>query len=254
MKAIAIIQARSTSTRFPGKVLAELYKDVTVLDVLIARLRLCANLDEITFKCTNNKGVIIAIPNNDCDLYERCYENEIPYFKGSKNNVMERVLNCAEEYGADIIVDITADCPFVDTYHVDALISMVKEGYYDYASNIDPRTWPDGFDVQVYKTKLLRKIYEYNPNAPHCGWQILNNKQMLLMNNIRFFNLHAPQQLTFPEMRLTLDTKEDLAVLREVYEGVKWDASAIEIINFMRQNPELQKINSHCKPKNPSEG
>jgi spore coat polysaccharide biosynthesis protein SpsF len=255
MKAIAIIQARSTSTRFPRKVLAKLNKNTTVLDLLTSRLRSCKNLDWIPFLNTQIPGIIVAIPNNDCMLIKYCKEEDTLYFQGSENNVMKRVLDCAKEYEADIIVDITADCPFVDPYHVDALVSMVKDGYYDYASNIDLRTWPDGFDVQVYKTELLQTVYNINPNAPHCGWQILNNKHQLIEERkVGFFNLAAPRQITFPEMRLTLDTKEDLEVLREVYKGVKWHASAIEIINFMRQNPELQKINAHCKPKDPMEG
>lgn len=254
MKVAAIIQARSASTRLPNKVRRKL-GHLPAIDHLQKRLNRCDNLD----------AVIMAIPLEDESLKGYCNVKKWQVFGGHPENVRARVLDCTRWYDIDIIVDITADCPLVDPGHVDDLVSMVKNYGYDYASNINPRSFPDGFDVQVYKTKLLQEVHDMIPlNAPHVGWQIITrmiNPTITWTSNIvsespavSSFNLEAPPQFTFPEMRLTLDTKEDAEVLDQLFIAGAANWSAIEIIAYMVRNPKLQEINKHVRTKAPEEG
>ena len=253
MKTAAIIQARSTSTRFPGKVLTKFTlpsgSQITNLDLLTYRLKRVNNLDDI----------IIAIPVQDLPLINYCTLHGFQYYEGHPTNVRERVIKCAKENDVDIIVDITADCPFVDPNHVHDLICVMKySNSIIYASNIEPRTWPDGFDVQVYRTRSLiwgneKQSYEIAPNVGYhllCMVKLFHSE----LSSIVMFNLSSPNVLTFPEMRLTLDTPEDAKVLDHVLHALGPKASAIEIILYMIRHPEIREINKHIKPKDPSEG
>ena len=125
-KVAAIIQARLASSRFPKKILTPL-AGPSALHQLITRLRAARLLNDI----------IVAIPDNEPSLEAYCRLSTVSYAKGSPDNVCERVLKAAAEHGVVTVVDITADCPLVDPYHVDALICMSAS--YDYCSNIDPR-------------------------------------------------------------------------------------------------------------------
>jgi len=240
-KVAAIIQARLASSRFLKKILTPL-AGPSALHQLITRLGMARLLDDI----------IMAIPDNEPDLEAYCRLSTINYTRGSPDNVCERVLKAAAEYGVTTIVDITADCPLVDPYHVDALICMSAS--YEYCSNIDPRSWPDGFDVQVYGTELLRTTHAQNPSAPHTGWQILNLLYKGELMGINTFNLHAPPEIECPEMRLTLDTPQDALVLNRVFKDLGPYASAIEIINYITEHPEVRALNSSIRPKRPEEG
>ena len=245
MKTATIIQARSTSTRFPGKVLAHLgNRNIKTLDLLTQRLS--------PFIQT-----IIAIPEGDQSLIDYCKDNgRLHYYEGDPINVRKRVLDAAHHYRIDTIIDITADCPLIDPYHVKILRELVESGSYHYASNVFPRSWPDGFDVQVYSTRLLQKAHNIIPHAPHCGWQIMNlyKQNELFHRDFKWFNYPAPPQMKCPKMRLTLDTPEDAIVIGNVIDNLTIGANAIKIINYMQQHPEIQAINKNIRTKHPSEG
>ncbi len=230
------------STRFPGKALARL-GNCRALTHLLSRLDMTKHVDIIR----------LAVPVQDRELIDHCKQNDILYFEGDPENVRRRVLGCAIWNNADIIVDITGDCPLVDPHHVDELITMVRDYDYEYASNIDPRSWPDGFDVQVYHTSTLQVVHDMYPEAPHVGWQILN---LIYRGEICLdtFNLPAPPQLAFPEMRLTLDTPEDAEVLSQVFRDLGTYPSAIEVVAYMLKHPKLQEINRDVRTKTPEEG
>jgi spore coat polysaccharide biosynthesis protein SpsF (cytidylyltransferase family) len=240
-KVAAIIQARLASSRFPKKVLTNLGGH-SALHQLVLRLKAARKLDDI----------IIAIPDNEENLAAWCRLTGMTYTKGSPDNVCERVIKAAIDHGVTTIVDITADCPLVDPYHVDALVTMSRT--YDYCSNIDPRSWPDGFDIQVYGAELLERVHSQDPEAPHTGWQILNLIYKAELVGVNCFNLPAPPQLECPEMRLTLDTPQDARVLGKVFDDLGTYPSAIEIINYITEHPEVRAMNESIRPKRPEEG
>ena len=113
----AIIQARLTSTRLPRKVLKE-FKGLSVIEIIVARLKKSKKLDEI----------IVAIPNNkeNDELKDLLRAKDIKFFVGSENDVLERLHNCAIQYNLTTIVRITGDCPFVDPMLVDTFLEKLN--------------------------------------------------------------------------------------------------------------------------------
>ena len=111
-----IIQARMGSTRLPGKILKFLDKDEKVLDVLIKRMKLCKQVDEIIIATTPDK--------QNSQIIEVAKTHNVSYFIGSEKNVLKRYYKCAKENTIDVVLRITSDCPFVDPKIVDDMIDF----------------------------------------------------------------------------------------------------------------------------------
>jgi len=241
MKTAAIVQARMGSTRLPGKVLMEI-EGQTVLQRLIDRLSLSKELDQIIVAT----GFDFA---ND-EIRRWCYNNDITYHSGPEDDVLQRVLITAQFYKVDRIVDITGDCPLVDYRHIDSICQDM--GVARYGSNIIPRTWPDGFDVQVFSTETLEAVDATlafdDPLREHVGWTVYSVAKGLMK-----YNYIAPLGKRYPLWGLTLDTQEDLELIEQVFRYfLHKDFSAIEVIEFIEANKHLLDINSHIQRKEPA--
>ena len=149
MKIAAIVEARMASKRLPGKVLLKA-KNITMLDHLIDRLKKVKIIDEIIVATTINPL--------DQEIIDFCEAKEIRYYRGSEDDVMGRVIGAAEYCNADIIVEITADCPIIDPSIVEQIINIYLFNNVDYVSNANIRSYPDGMDTQVYSIDIL-KLY-----------------------------------------------------------------------------------------------
>ena len=146
MKVVAIIQARMGSTRLPGKVLKKIV-GIPAIEILLTRLSHSELINEICIATSHN------IENDQlCDAIEQLGYRVI---RGSETNVLQRYWVAAEATSADIIVRITGDCPVVDPKLVDKVIELYLRADVDYASNIDPPTFPDGLDVEVFGRSSL---------------------------------------------------------------------------------------------------
>lgn len=248
-KVVAIIQARMNSTRLPGKALADIHGK-PVLQWMIERVQMAKNVDQI----------VVATTKNSPDIINWCHLNNQRLFIGDENNVLERVFTTALSFSADIIVDLTGDCPLVDPKHIDQLVHCVTHRGKDYASNIRPRMWPDGFDTQAYTRQVLTFLHEKVKDPAyrtHTGWNI-NNTQ-IDTGVFSTYNL-APKKSWHcrPEMRLTLDYAEDLQVISSVIKHFSIDLgkryySAEDIIDYVLQN-EYILVNRECETKKPGEG
>ncbi len=249
-KVAAVIQARMNSSRLPGKVLLPL-AGKSALQCMIERVQRAEGIDQI----------IVATPHSTINflIWDLCEDMGISIFCGSENDVLSRVLDTAHFFNVDIIVDLTADCPIVDHRHITQLVKTVKRGVkpwrrtVDYASNIYPkRSWPDGFDVQVYKTRALRKAKQWFAPPHHVGWNIAQYPESFRLDNK---GLPAPLWLWWPDLRLTLDTRQDYVVLDKIFNhfGDK-DFTAEDAIMLMRQKLEWQEINKDVRTKTPEEG
>lgn len=254
MKKVAIIQARMDSSRLPGKVLFRL-GDYKVLELVHDRVRK-SNIDEIVVATTWNPL------DNEIELF--CENNSIKCFRGSEDDVLDRVYNCAHKHNADILIEITADCPFVDYRHINEMLGFFdnNDAAFQYVSNCFPRSWADGFDVQIYNYFVLYSLEvlknnknNKNINREHVGWNIQNCDENKYSN---FKHYPAPQKYRLPHIGLTLDTKEDFELLTQVSQllidkKIRLDeVSAIEIIDLLLEKPELSKINEQIKRKIPS--
>jgi spore coat polysaccharide biosynthesis protein SpsF (cytidylyltransferase family) len=150
-KVLAIVQARYDSTRLPGKVLKKL-NNKSILEIIIKRLSKCKNISKIIVACSNNK--------NDVKIINLCKKLKIDFFIGSEHNVLERFYKATVKFKGLNILRITADCPFVDYVIVDKIINNFFLNNYDYASNIDPPTFPDGLDAEIFTFNVLKETYK----------------------------------------------------------------------------------------------
>ena len=239
MKTTAIIQARMNSTRLPGKVLLPIGNTNAI--------------QMIVDKCESNKlidNVVIATTPNSKEIYNYCLENKIDFYVGSEDDVLNRVYKTAKVFKADIIIDITADCPFIDLTDLELYLDPIKSKNKDYVSNIIDRQFPDGLDLQVYSftafSELMRGVF--GAYRQHTGWNFTR-----FPNNFKLLNMPATLDLKHPDVRITLDTAEDYAVINLIYIWLGCNATPKQILHFLFTNPDIKNINSKIKAKQPGE-
>ena len=148
-KVIAIVQARSTSTRLKSKVLKKINK-LSIAQIIYKRLKKSKHLNDIIFSIPRNNSNLI--------LDRHLRKSHIKVFRGPENNVLKRFFLTAKKSKAEIIVRITSDCPFVDAGLMDVMIKDFKRfKNVDYYSNILPATYPDGLDIEIFSFKYLKE-------------------------------------------------------------------------------------------------
>lgn len=201
MKTINVIQARMGSTRLPGKSMMELLPGLTLIEMVIRRV-MNSKLAE--------KTVLATSVNSDCDplceIAERC---ECDVVRGSETDVLSRFVTVVGEYKPDAIVRICADNPFVSPVEIDKLIQFFNKNNFDYAYNNDPDLCglPDGLGAEIVESKILREIYLSASllQKEHVTQYILDN-----VHHFKVGMLKADRQLNYPEIKLDIDTPEEL--------------------------------------------
>ena len=244
MKIAAIIQARTSSTRLPGKVLKELpyASGIACLEQVIRRLKKSKKLNDIIIATTKDK--------EDNDIIDIVKKEDIKYFRGSKENVLSRYYFAAKENNIDIIIRVTSDCPCIDAQIVDVIIREHLKTNVDYTSNSLIRTYPHGLDIEVFNFDALEKAHKNvtkDYEKEHVTPYINRNPQIFKINEIK-----APKQLCAPDIRVTLDTEEDYALLCVVFDYLypknKY-FNAYDIVNLFNQKPWLKLINKKIMQK-----
>jgi len=234
-RVVATIEARMTSSRLPGKVLLPSL-DEPMLMHLVRRLRAVPSIDEI----------VIATTINDTDqpIVDFAKSETIKCFRGSENDVLGRVVGAGLSEKADILVEITGDCPVIDPDLIEQTILMFMHHDVDYASNSLVRKYPDGMDTQVMWFKVLQEA-EASTNDPldreHVSRYIYQRPETYSL-----INLVAPPSLSWPGLGLTLDEPRDYELLGKVIETLGKNNPLFgckEIIDFLRGNPGLVAIN-----------
>ncbi|MBE0479074.1 glycosyltransferase family protein [Candidatus Aerophobetes bacterium] len=240
----AIIQARISSTRLPEKILKELPygSGITVLEQVIRRLLRSQKLDKIVVATTEEK-------NND-KIVKIAEKQNVKWFIGSIENVLLRYYLAAKENNIDIVVRITSDCPCIDAEVIDLIIHDHIEKAADYTSNALVRTYPHGLDVEVYNFNALEKAYkntEKDYEKEHVTPYIYKNSHLFKINKVK-----APQELFAPNIRVTLDTEEDYALLCTVFDYLYFQNEyfgVCELVNLFNQKPWLKLINKKVVQK-----
>ena len=232
-KVLAIIQARYNSTRFPGKVVKKI-NNKTILEILIRRLSRSKHISKIIVACSNNR--------NDKAIVAICKKLGVNYFIGSENDVLNRFYHAAKKYRGINIARITADCPLIDPKIVDDVISNFFLKNADYSSNVNPPTFPDGLDVEVFKFSVLKEAYinaKKSTDREHVTPFIINNKKF------KKFNLKNSIDYSF--LRLTLDETKDLILIEKIikYFRNNLNFSLKNILDLYRNKKNFFLINSH---------
>lgn len=232
MKIVAIVQARMTSSRLPGKVMMKLGEKITI-DHVVSRLKQSKNINQLIVATSSNK---------EDDLLELwCKENEVLCFRGSENDVLDRYYMAASKYNADIIVRITADCPLIDPEIVDKVIDAFFKDEYDGFGLSGG--FPDGLDCQVFTYLAIEKAWKeatLPSDREHVGSYIENtNPSAFKLGSIELLN-------GLESHRWTLDEKKDYIFLNSLLKqmhNIK-NFRTQDVLNYLYKNPDLSHINS----------
>ena len=237
MEVGCIIQARMGSTRLPGKVLMLLDKKHTTLDYIINQLKHSKLLGKIIIATTNLE--------EDNVIVHFAKKNKIECFRGETDDVLDRYYNCAEKFSLDTIVRITSDEPFIDPTIVDQIINNFQKIGCDYASNNIIRTFPAGFDVEVFSKQVLERTWreaKLSSEREHVTPFMKKNKDVF-----KQFNLKSSQHI--PISRLTLDRKEDLKILKAVASKILGRPILFrDIFELFEQEPNLLELRNDIDP------
>lgn len=240
MKIVASIQARLGSIRLPGKVLKEI-NGKPMLWHHIQRLKYSRLLDDIIVATTINK--------NDDEIVKFCEKYDINYYRGSEDDVLDRIASMIEENEIDIHVECFGDSPLTDSHIVDETVGyyLKYQDKYDFVSNSLSTTYPPGQEVLVYDGKCLKeankRIAKDEPLREHVSIHITQHPDIYKMKN-----LEAPKYYNHPEIYLEVDTPQDFEMVSAVFnhfesKGLEY-FSLSQILDFLQQNDNLIDLNN----------
>lgn len=244
MKKVAIVQARMTSTRLPGKIL-QTVGGKPMLAQQIRRLRQCEMIDEIVIATTSNP--------TDGAVADLVKAENLAVFRGDEHDVLGRYVGAAKMAQADVVIRSTADCPLIDPAVADSVIKELIDHAddCDYASNTLERTFPQGLDIEAFFIDTLLRADRFGKSA-----QAREHVTVAIYSE--FPHLFLRRQITDSEdnsdLRLTVDTAQDLELIRRLYDELGLDSQILphrEIISYLRAKPELIEINRGIKTWSP---
>jgi spore coat polysaccharide biosynthesis protein SpsF len=234
-KCVGIIQARMGSTRFPGKVLADL-GGRPVLDWVIRRLTEVKRIDTLVVATSTN-------PEDD-EIEEWCLSQDVPCFRGNSHDVLARFYQCARESSASSIVRITADCPLIEPSLVDSIILAGNCGGWDYFSL--GGEFPDGLDCEWFTFSALEEAFRgaaLGSEKEHVTRYFFNHPEKFKIGSVAPF--HA-----LDHVRLTVDEPEDLALLRQIVALLPFDTKGVlieDVLHLLAIDKKLRQTNSHVQ-------
>ena len=227
-----IIQARMGSKRLPGKVMMQVDKQNPSIFYTLNQLKFCKKINEIVVATSTNK--------EDDILVDYLKKNKINIFRGKFDDVLDRYYQCAKEKQYDNIIRITADCPLIDPVIVDSVIDQFEKSKVDYTSNVHPRTFPDGYDVEVFSFTAIENAWK-NATLPsereHVTPYIWKNPEKFSKDNYQ-------NNKNLSKLRLTLDYNDDLILIRKIIREINSRPITLnQILTLLTRMPELIKIN-----------
>ena len=256
-RVVAIIQGRMSSSRLPGKILADIAGQPMLQRVFIRTSR-SATVTETIFATTTD-------PSDD-PVAEYCNFSGIPLTRGSLFDVLDRYYQAAQGAKADVVVRITADCPVMDPALVDDVVSTLLDDEYDFVANRLPppfhRTYPIGLDVEACTFEVLGKAWQESRETFHRehvmpyfyeGVELSAiSRQLSEGISPRGFRIALLNHTTdFGDYRWTVDTPEDLEFMRQLYSRFdgRDDFSWKEVLDLVHKEPKLMEINAGVQHK-----
>lgn len=235
-KTVGIIEARMGSSRLPGKSMMKIGNLESIL-FLINRLKFSKGMNEVI--------VATSVSYKDDILVNFLMKNKIKFFRGSEDNVLDRVYNASIQFEADIIVELSGDSPFLSNEIIDdALLFFKKNAHLEYL-NVS-HNYPGGLGFQIFTYKTLKICHErsiLNYEKEHVTPYILSNPK--LFNSFFFI---APKELAYPEINLLLDENKDLVFLNAIEKYANKKKNICELLKVIWEK-KIFKINSSVKRK-----
>ena len=234
---LAILQARTTSTRLPGKVLKPILGH-PMLSLQIERIQRSKKIDKLIVATSNN--------HSDNNIENLCINIRISCFRGSLDDVLDRVYQTAMQYKPEHIVRLTGDCPLIDPQIIDEVIDFCIKGDLDYVSNCVEPTFPDGLDVEVFKFSVLETAWKESLLPSHRE----HVTSFIHQNNERFKVGHYKNEVDLSHLRWTVDEPEDFEFVSQIYKELYPQYPIFiteDILELINRKPSLLGINSHVE-------
>lgn len=237
-KTVLITQARTGSSRLPGKVLKKV-NGKTLLQIHLERLSQCKNISDI----------IVATTTSDIDkkIYNLVEKLGFKSYRGSEEDVLDRFYQAAKPLKPDWIVRVTSDCPLLDPKLVDDVIEFAKRKKADYASNVIESKFPDGQDVEVFTFASLENAWleaEKLSEREHVTPFIRNNSN--INDRYQFTAVKFPIKEDYSNIRMTVDEAEDFELIKKLIHELGTDLTWKEYTNYIIEN-NLGSLNQHIQ-------
>lgn len=241
---VAVIQARMGSTRLPGKILLDI-DGASMLTRVVERVQRASTVNEVV--------VATTVESDDDAVVQFCEEKGYAYIRGDHLDVLDRHVQAARTFGADVIVRITADCPLMDPDLIDrtvhAFLAEFPQAQFGTNRGKDriERTYPIGMDVEVMTMEALEMAHQEAQEA----YQREHVTPFLYETMGRFKKTSIDADGNYGSQRWAVDTPEDLAFVREIYarfEGQE-DFGFEDVIALLEREPTLLEINAEIEQK-----
>jgi spore coat polysaccharide biosynthesis protein SpsF len=248
MKIVATIEARMASSRLPGKVLLPL-AGAPALIRMVERVRRSERVDEAVVATTDEPG--------DDPIADLCAASGIACFRGSHEDVLARVLGAARWGRADLIVELTGDCPLIDPSHIDAMVRLYLEGGFEYVYNRLHAGYPDGLDVQVFSADALARIADLTQDPidrAHVSSYFYREPGRFRVGGPSLDRLDDGY---WPDLAITLDEESDYKLLAGIFANLypdNPDFRTADVFRLLRANPDLLSLNRNVRRKELHEG
>jgi glutamate-1-semialdehyde 2,1-aminomutase/spore coat polysaccharide biosynthesis protein SpsF len=232
-KVVAIVQARMSASRLPGKVLLDIAGQPMLVRV-VDRVKAAKGVDAVVVATSDKRA--------DDAVAKLCQERGIAFFRGNETDVLDRFHRAAEANHATAVVRITADCPLMDPAVIDKVIARYAKGDCDYATNVLRYTYPDGLDVEVFSAAALARAHREATDAAHREHVTV---YIRTTGKFRVEGVENEVDLSKKDYRWTVDEPRDLDFVRGVYERLGADKpfGMNDVLALLEREPGLLKSN-----------
>lgn len=226
------------STRLPGKVMLDL-NGCSMLARVVRRTQRARLLSEVTVACSTEPA--------DEAIVSECQKLGVRVHRGSDSDVLARYHGAASEFGADVVVRITSDCPLIEPEIVDKVVAELQRSGADYASNTIDRSYPRGLDTEVFKQSALDRAWREATE----DYQHVHVTPYFYQHPELFKIVQVKQAEDLNELRWTVDTPEDFEFVSRIYRHFNGndDFCWREVLAYLDGNPEVGEINRHIRQK-----
>ncbi len=228
---LAILQARLSSSRLPGKVLKPVLGKPMLLHQ-IERLQHSKMIDKLV--------VATSMDGSDDAIEEMCIDNGVEVFRGSLDNVLGRFYQCAKQYNPDYVVRLTGDCPLADWQIIDSMAQYYLDEELDYIAT--SLKFPDGLDAEIMTMKALAEA-KYHATLPS---ELEHVTQYINKKNIKFKIEYFDFDKDLSHLRWTVDEPEDFVLVEKIYQAL-YEINPLfltnDILDLLKRQPELTRIN-----------
>jgi len=228
-----IIQARMGSIRLPGKIMENVDGKNPLLYYVINQIQSSELIDKIVIATTTLQ--------EDNVIVDYVKKLNIEFFRGSEKNVLDRYYQCAKKFSFPIIVRITSDAPLIDPKIVDDMIRFFKNNSYDYVTNTQPRTYPQGTETEIFTFEALESAW--NKASKSSEKEHVTPYFYMHPNEFRIFNFQYNKDIS--NLRWCVDRENDLELVRKLVSKIKTRPIYLnDILRVLSEEPNLIEINS----------